>query len=135
MTKTSANPRKYSKGADKLNPEQPINVYLELKVPSNERTLTIGRISAVHNRHKLSEFKIVQERAEAGELIIIVEVSMGPARAALQGTSEQVNAGYQFIWDLVKTLYYARPIFCAPPHLGDEERELAAAAIRNLKNN
>lgn len=135
MTKTSANPRKYSRGADKLNPEQPISVYLELKVPLGERTLTIGRLKAVHNRHPQSEFKILEERAEVGDAIIILEVSMGPARAALQGTSEQVNSGYQFIWDMVKTLYYARPIFCAPPHLGDEERQLAAEAIRKLKNN
>ncbi len=135
MTKTSANPRKYSKGADQLDPEQPINVYLELKVPVAERTLTVGRLQAVGNRHPKAEFHIAQEREEANESILIIKVSMGPARAALQGTSEQVNAGYQFIWDTVKTLYYARPIFCAPPHLGDSERESAQIALEKLKRN
>ena len=135
MTKTSANPRKYSKGADQLNPDQPINVYLELKVPATDRTLTVGRLKAVSDRHPLSESYLVQEREEAGESILIVKVSMGPARSALQGTSEQVNAGYQLIWDIVKTLYYARPVFCAPPHLGSEERKAAQEAIEKLQSN
>lgn len=134
MTKTSANPRKYSKGADQLNPDQPINVYLELKVPVSDRTLTVGRLQAVATRHPVAEYSIVQEREEVNESILVVKVSMGPARAALQGTSEQVNAGYQFIWDMVKTLYYARPIFCAPPNLGSEERKAAQEAIEKLQS-
>jgi hypothetical protein len=121
MTKTSANPRKYSKGIEHLNPEQPLNVYLKLRANNSDIDLTIARIDLLKDKHNSAEASIVEQYKEDGDSIIVLEVSMGPARDALQGTSEQVNAGYRFLWDVAKTLFYARPIFCSPPNLGKNE--------------
>lgn len=121
MTKTSANPRKYSKGIEHLNPEQPLNVYMKLRTNSTDVDLTIARIDLLKEKHPGSVAKVVEQYEEDGDQIIILEVSMGPAREALQGTSQQVNSGYRLLWDVAKTLFYARPIFCPPPNLGKSE--------------
>jgi hypothetical protein len=44
MTKQSANPRRYSRGASSLDPNQPIAVYLALQVGQRELDSTISRI-------------------------------------------------------------------------------------------
>lgn len=121
MTKTSANPRKYSKGIEHLNPEQPLNVYLKLRTNNSDLDLTIARIDLLKDKHNSAKATIVDKYKEDDDSIIILEVSMGPAREALQGTSEQVNAGYKLLWDIAKTLFYARPIFCPPPNLGNKD--------------
>jgi hypothetical protein len=123
MTKMSANPRKYSKGTEHLNPEQPLNVYLKLRTTREDLELAIGRIQYLTAKHSNAVAKIIDQSPKDGDFSLTIEVSMGPAREALQGTSAQMNAGYQLLWDIAKTLFYTRPVFCSPPSLGQEERD------------
>lgn len=118
MTKMSANPRKYSKGVEHLNPERPLNVYMKLRTDNSDLDLTLARIDLLKEKHSSSVSQIVERYKEDGDTILILEVSMGPAREALQGTSLQVHSGYRLLWDVAKTLFYARPILTAPPGLG-----------------
>jgi hypothetical protein len=131
MTKMSANPRKYSKGTDHLDPEQPLNVYLKLRTTREDLELAIGRIQFLTSKHSDAVAKIVDQSLEDGDYALTIEVSMGPAREALQGTSPQMRAGYQLLWDIAKTLFYARPVFCSPPSLGQSERD---SYYENLQN-
>jgi hypothetical protein len=114
----SANPRKYSKGVEHLNPEQALNVYMRLRTNPGDLDITLARLDFLQTKHVGSVSKVVEKSKEDGDSVITIEVSMGPARDALQGTSVQVNAGYKLLWDIAKTLFYARPIFCAPPQIG-----------------
>lgn len=123
MTKMSANPRKYSRGTDHLDPEQPLNVYLKLRTTHEDLELAIGRIQFLTNKHSDAVAQIIDQSPEDGDYALTIEVSMGSAREALQGTSPQMHAGYQLLWDIAKTLFYTRPVFCSPPSLGQEERD------------
>jgi hypothetical protein len=127
MTKMSANPRKYSKGVEHLNPEQALNVYMRLRTNQGDLDITLARLEFLQTKHVGSVSNVIEKSKEDGDSVITIEVSMGPARDALQGTSLQVNAGYRLLWDIAKTLFYARPIFCAPP-------QRATSALNNSKN-
>lgn len=127
MTKMSANPRRYSKGVEHLNPEQALNVYMRLRTNPGDLDIALARLDFLQTKHIGSVSMVVERTREDGDSVITIEVSMGPAREALQGTSLQVNAGYRLLWDIAKTLFSARPIFCAPPQIG-------ALPLGNLKN-
>lgn len=120
MTKASANPRRYSRGIENLDENQPLNVYLAIHVDPSELKATADRLQYLAHKHAEAVIDIAGYRREEGQLVLTLAVNMGPAREALRGTSIQVHAGYQLLWDLAKTLFYARPIFTSPP--GDSER-------------
>ena len=121
MTRRSANPRRYSKGEAELDYNKPIFVYLALYLDPEEIPRAISLVKYLKEQHPQSKVDIIGFRREGSESIITLQVSMGPGRQALRGESVELHAGYDFLWDAVKTLYYAKPIFSPPPHPSEIE--------------
>lgn len=119
MTKASANPRRYSRGPEGLDENQHLKVYLALFVQPHDLEATSGRLDYLADKHEEAVVDLAGYGRENGEVMMTLEINMGPARTALRGQSHQVQAGYAFLWDAVKTLFYANPIFVGPP--GDEQ--------------
>jgi len=134
MSKTSANPRKYSRGHEHLDPEQQLSVFMSLYLPSGDIAPTVGRITYLGKKHPEAVWNIVELSKDEMETKITIEIAMGPARDALNGEHPQTLAGYALIWDIAKVLFYANPVFCAPPHLGDQERLEAAKAFKKIQS-
>lgn len=111
MTKASANPRRYSRGPEGLNENQTLKVYIALFVQSSDLEATSGRLDYLADKHEEAVVNIVAYGREHGEVMMTLEVDMGPARSALRGQSHQVQAGYAFLWDVAKTLFYTNPVF------------------------
>jgi hypothetical protein len=120
VTKASANPRRYSRGADKLDPDQPLSVYLSIRVDPLGLDSALERLEYLADKHTEASMRVAAYRRYQGRVFLTIEVAMGPARQALRGTSAQLHSGYALLWDIVKTLFYAHPILCSPP--GPEER-------------
>lgn len=116
MTKQSANPRRYSKGSAALDPTQPLSVYLALHVGQRDMPSTVARIDYLAEQHPQAIVQLAGIRRESSDIILTLEFAMGPARQALRGQSPSLHAGYDLLWDMVKTLYYAHPVLCGPPH-------------------
>lgn len=121
MTKASSNPRRYSRGVENLDPNQPLNVYLGIRVEPAALEAAIGRIEYLAEKHPEAELDIAAIRRSNGRIFLTLEVGMGPARQALRGVSPQLQASYTLLWDLIKTLFYANPVLCSPPTA--EERQ------------
>lgn len=119
MTKASANPRRYSRGPEALDENQNLKVYLALFVPASDLEATSGRLDYLADKHEEATVNLAGYGREHGEVMMTLEIDMGPARTALRGQSHQVQAGYAFLWDVAKTLFYANPIFVGPP--GDDD--------------
>lgn len=134
MSKTSANPRKYSRGRELLDPEQELSVFMSLYLTNGEIQSTVKRIAFLGSQHPEASWRVVELSREDVETKITIEIVMGPAREALHGEHPQTLAGYALIWDIAKVLFYATPVFCAPPHLGNEARAEAAKAFQDIQS-
>jgi hypothetical protein len=121
MTRQSANPRRYSKGEAELDYNEPILVYLALYLDPEELPRAISLVKYLKEQHPQAVVDIVGFRREGSESIITLQINMGPGRQALRGEAVELHAGYDFLWDTVKTLYYASPIFSGPPHPSERE--------------
>lgn len=129
MTKQSANPRRYSRGLDALDPNQPLSVYFALHVGERELNSTVSRIEYLAEQHPQAHVQLAGVRRDGGEVVLTLEVQMGPARQALRGASTRLHAGYDLLWDAVRLLYYAHPVLCGPPH--PSERALVNQMTEN----
>lgn len=123
MTKTSANPRRYSKGPEALDPNQPLNVYMLVKSDVNTLNSVYGRLEYLAEKHKDALIDIVSYKDIHGTIYLTLEICMGPARQALRGTSIHLQAGYALLWDIVKTLFNAHPVLANPPS-SDERKSV-----------
>lgn len=115
MSKTSPNPRRYSRGKDSLDASEPLHVYVQLIINPADIEVTIQRTEHLLSEYPAAVVSVASYRREKGRILLTLDINMGPAREALNGLSSEVQAGYGFVWALVKTLYYARPRFCPPP--------------------
>lgn len=122
MTKASANPRRYSRGAESLDENQPLNVFLAIHLEQEELGETIARLEYLAEKYGDADLDLAGYRREQRQVVLTLQIGMGPARAALRGTSTQVQAGYALLWDIVKTLFYAHPVFVGPPPAHERER-------------
>ena len=120
MTKASANPRRYSRGPEGLDPELPLSVYMSVRTDAENIEPTLARLEYLVDKHPDAQLALATYHTSHGRTVLTLEVNMGPARQALRGTGTQLQAGYALLWDIVKTLFYAHPVFCSPP--SDEER-------------
>lgn len=134
MSKTSANPRKYSRGKDTLDPEQELSVFMSVYLTGSEIKSTVGRIAYLGKKHSEARWRIVELSKQDIETKITIEIIMGPAREALHGEHPQTLAGYALIWDIAKVLFYASPVFCSPPHLGNEAKAEAEKAFNQIQS-
>lgn len=122
VTKASPNPRRYSRGPEGLDPNQQLNVYLSLSVLAAELQPTIDRVEYLASRHPDAIVELAGYRREGETIHFILEVNMGPARSALRGATPHLQAGYSFLWDAVKTLFYSHPVFTNPPTESERAR-------------
>lgn len=119
MSRTSPNPRRYSRGKDSLDHNEPLHVFIQLVVVPAELETTVRRIEHLLAEYPAAVVSVASYQREKGRIILILDINMGPARGALLGTSSEVQAGYGFIWAVVKTLYYTSPRFCPPPPIAE----------------
>lgn len=120
---SSANPRKFSRGSDGLNPEQILYIYLQLQVVGtrDDITNTFSLIERYKEEWPQTEADIVAISGDKGIINIIVGVNIGEAQEALNGISEKVASSFGFLNTLVTNMYQYRPIFVPPPT--DRERD------------
>jgi hypothetical protein len=121
MTKESKNPRRYSRGAALLDPAQPLSVYFAIQVDDVRLASTVGLIEYLKEQHPDALVKVVGYHREHKEIVLTLEINAQEARLALRGQSPALNAGYNFLWDVWTTLFYANPALCSAPN--DSERE------------
>lgn len=122
MTKQSANPRRYSRGPEGLDPTQPLSVFLALHIDAKAATAAFELLDYLAEQHPRATLDLAGYRTDGKDLTLTIEVGVGPARQALRGTSEQLHAGYDFLWDAMKTMYFANPVLCGPPHASERAR-------------
>jgi len=93
---------------------------MQLVIAPSDLTMAVRRTEHLLAEYPAAVVSVASYRREMGAIVLVLDINMGPARQALLGHSSEVQAGYGFIWALVKTLYYTRPRFCSPP--ADHER-------------
>ena len=120
MTQRSANPRRYSKG-DELDPYQPLSIYLALKINESDFSKTLERIQYLTEVSPAADVSFAGYHREEGHIVLTLGICVGPARDALRNQTPKLEAGHAFIYDAIKTLFYATPIFCSPPHKNERD--------------
>lgn len=128
MTQPSANPRKYSKGKD-LDPEAPLYMYLALEMAEDDLAPTAQRVKYLTDIHPGADISFAGYHREDGSIILTLGINVGPGKAALRNESEEILPGVHFLVDAVKTLYYASPKFCSPPHASERANMAKFASI------
>ena len=131
VTKASANPRRYSRGPESLDPTMPLNVYMQVRAEPHNIDGVISKLEYVAEKHPDAIIDLAAVRRTAGRIYLTLEVNMGPARQALRGTSPELHAGYRLLWDVVKTLFNHNPVFCNPP--SPDERATAPAFGKRIR--
>lgn len=128
MTSPSANPRRFSKGVQNLNPNEPAYVYFSLIVTNRESIKTsfsaIDRYKEDWPQARVSPAGIMHEN---GMIRLVFQIDMGRMRKALKGESPEVQAGYGFLYTICKNLFHLRPALTSAPT--PEERALVDAII------
>lgn len=132
MTQPSANPRRYSRGSDLLDPTQPLSVYFAIQIDDVRLASTVGLIEYLKEQHPDALVNVVGYHREQREIILTVGVNMEEARSALRGQSPALKAGYNFLWDVWTTLFYANPAFCPPPNESEREEAQKITAISSI---
>ena len=126
MSKSSANPRRYSKGRAALDPNESLYVYMEIRLERGDLKGIDARLRYLASRRPEAVLDIAGVRREANKFILTLALDMGTMRSALRGTSMQEQVGYDLIWDLFEQLPEFTPVFAAPPSTTDR------ANARNL---
>lgn len=125
MSKSSANPRRYSKGKEALNPDEILYVYLEIRLEREDLKGIDARLRYLASRRPQAVLDVAGVRRESNKYILTLSLNMGTMRSALRGTSIQEQVGYDLIWDLFEQLPEFGPIFAAPPARTDRENARA----------
>jgi hypothetical protein len=102
----------------------PLHVYMSIRIEPHNLDTAIERLEYLANKHIDTELNLAAYRRSNGRILLTLEVFMGPARAALRGTSPHLQAGYALLWDIVKTMFTYHPVLTGPP--SDEERATVA---------
>lgn len=124
MSKSSANPRKYSKGKDALNPAEPLIVYVEVRIPGSDLNIIQSRLDYLLSRRVYAVASVVGVRPESNKTVVTFGVDMGPMRAALRGTSQRMMHGYDLLWDIWEQMIEYSPVFAPPPASSDKSLAL-----------
>jgi len=119
MSKSSANPRRYSKGKSALDPNETLFVYIEIRLEKEDLSGIDARLSYLASRRPQAILDVAGVRREANKYILTLSLDMGTMRSALRGTSVQEQVGYDLIWDLFEQLPEFSPVFAAPPAPAD----------------
>lgn len=117
MTTQSANPRRFSKGTDNLDPDAPIFVYLSLAIPKSGSAMrdALTLLQRYREDYPQADVAPVALLDGGSHRNLILEINMGPARTAMSGESHLVKSGYGYIYTVVKNCFNLRPVFALPP--------------------
>ena len=119
MSKSSANPRKYSKGRDALDPSEPLIVYVEVRMEVHNLKNIDSHIRYLASRRPAAVAGILGVRKESNRVIVTFGIDMGPMRSALRGTSPRMQHGYDLLWDIWEQMVEYDPVFSSPPASAD----------------
>lgn len=119
MSKSSANPRRYSKGKASLDPNEILYVYIEIRLEKEDLKDIDARLRYLASRRPQAVLDVAGVRREANKYILTLSLNMGTMRSALRGSSVQEQVGYDLIWDLFEQLPEFGPVFAAPPAMSD----------------
>lgn len=127
---SSANPRKFSRAPEHLDPTEKLSVFVALTVSRGRQELrdTVARIEYAASKHP----QIVVTPAAVSEdgpefIAVTLEVHVGEAGAALKGDSVRLRSALVFLQTLMRDCFDLRPHFTGPPTLA--ERELLSVAL------
>lgn len=123
MSKSSANPRRYSKGKEGLDVNERLIVYVELRVPRDQINTLDTRVRYLASRRPFAVIDFYGVRNEGPTYVATIGVDMGTMRAALKDESRRLKHGYDLLWDIWDQLYELEPVFAGPP---TEEEALIA---------
>ena len=90
MTQRSANPRRYSKGAE-LDPYQPLSIYLALKINESDFSKTLERIQYLTEVSPAADVSFAGYHREEGDIVLTLGICVGPARDALRNQTPKLN--------------------------------------------
>lgn len=121
MSKSSANPRRYSRGKDAIDMEQPLIVHIELRCDKAAVATLDGRLRYLMSRYPNSSVDVLGIRREGVGVVATLGVDMGPLQAALSETSPKMLPGYNLIWDIYVQMPEYSPVFCPPPGKADQK--------------
>ncbi len=129
MTAPSINPRRFSRGEDNLDPDA--HMCLWMSFATTNETGAVERVGEAVEHYKAqypqAAAQLVALQSAGAQVNVILEIDLGPTRAALLGTSIGVKAGYGLLRALVKHLFHLHPIFVVEPTASD--RELYSAYV------
>jgi len=121
VSKSSANPRRYSRGKDLLDPLEPLVVYVETRMSNKDLESIEARLEYLLSRRPAAVAKVVGVRQELNRVIATIGIDMGPMRAALRGTSQRMLQGYDILRDIWEQMVEYSPVFASPPATSDKE--------------
>jgi len=119
MSKSSANPRKYSRGREALDPTEPLIVYIEIRMETQDLKGIESHVRYLMSRRPNAVVSIVGVRRESSKIIVTIGIDMGPMRAALRGTSPRMQHGYDLLWDVWEQMVEYGPVLASPPASAD----------------
>lgn len=120
VSKSSANPRKYSRGRDAIDHEESCVVYVEIRCDKRDILVLNDRLTYLASRRPDSVIDVVGLRRETSKIIATLGVDMGPIGTALKATDPQTLDGYDLLWDVWENLVEFAPVFASKPGLADE---------------
>lgn len=123
VSKSSANPRRYSRGKDSIDESQPLVVHIEVRCDKAAVATLDGRLRYLMSRWPNSQVDVLGIRREGVGVVATLGVHMGSLQTALSGTSDKLLPGYNLIWDIWVQMPEYTPIFCSPP--GETDRAAA----------
>lgn len=123
MSKSSANPRRYSRGRDGIDASEPLIVYVEVRLDKSDVLVLNDRLNYLMSRRPQSVVDVVGMRRETSKIIATLGVDMGPIKSALAGESERMRDGYDLLWDIWENLPEYSPVFASEP--GESDRMAA----------
>jgi hypothetical protein len=130
VSKSSANPRRYSRGKDAIDATQPVYVHVEIRCDKAAVASMDERLRFLMSRWPGSEVEVVGIRREGVGVVATLGIHMGDMLSALSGTSPKLLPGYKLIWDIWVEMPEYTPVFCAPPGSAD----IHAAALLGFQN-
>ena len=134
MSKSSANPRRYSKGKSALDPNETLFVFIEIRLEKEDLKGIDARLRYLASRRPQAVLDVAGVRRESNKYILTLGLDMGTMRSALRGTSVQEQVGYDLIWDLFEQLPEFGPVFAAPPATTDRANARALGLSLNERD-
>lgn len=115
MSKSSANPRRYSRGKEAIDATEPLVVFVEIRLEKHDLPRLNERLEYLASRRPASNVYVAGIRRETSKIIVTLGIDMGPIGIALQGDGAQMQDGYDLTFDLWENMVEYAPVFASAP--------------------